>query len=508
MTHLDSYQAFIEVADLYKLGFLPTEMSHSLTRKLSDYANENPQMTAELFYQLDIKTIETVLAHTIDLEHLTRVIQETLKNNNRVFLCGCGATGRLALALESYWRRLYPESADKLISFMAGGDIALVNSLEGFEDHPEYGHRHLQQLGFRKNDLLIGITEGGETPYVLGAIESAANISTQNAFMICCNPKDILRKHIKRSRDIIDHKNTYCIHLEIGPMALSGSTRLQATTALMCFMSLALLSVDQKKDIKELKQALSLESYHQFLPLTIFESEVYKKNNYIHYEVSESLALAVFTDTTERSPTFSTPSFEPTNQIVKDPSWCYISVIDSRDSNLAWKFLLGREPRCLNWNEDIKTSLSYLKQFDFSEKAKEYRISRLKKISDIKIVDSNDKIKIIFEDQMIQIQTPTTLWIKDLILKMLINYHSTVLMCRLGRVKSNMMTWVRPSNGKLIDRATRYLIALTSDKIKLSYNEALEIIMHQKLYLNAGESIIQKSIEFLEHKKTDKNLTT
>ena len=46
-------------------------------------------------------------------------------------------------------------------SFMAGGDIALVHSLEGFEDYPEYGARHLRQLGFSENDLFIGVTEGG-----------------------------------------------------------------------------------------------------------------------------------------------------------------------------------------------------------------------------------------------------------------------------------------------------------------------------------------------------------
>ena len=46
---------------------------------------------------------------------------------------------------------------------MAGGDVALVHSLEGFEDFPDFGARHLVELGFGPNDLLIGSTEGGET---------------------------------------------------------------------------------------------------------------------------------------------------------------------------------------------------------------------------------------------------------------------------------------------------------------------------------------------------------
>lgn len=32
-------------------------------------------------------------------------ITETLDKGHRIFICGCGATGRLSLALESLWRQ-------------------------------------------------------------------------------------------------------------------------------------------------------------------------------------------------------------------------------------------------------------------------------------------------------------------------------------------------------------------------------------------------------------------
>lgn len=44
---------------------------------------------------------------------------------------------------------------------MAGGDAALIKSIEDFEDHPEFAEQQLIQLGFKENDLLIGSTEGG-----------------------------------------------------------------------------------------------------------------------------------------------------------------------------------------------------------------------------------------------------------------------------------------------------------------------------------------------------------
>ena len=45
---------------------------------------------------------------------------------------------------------------------------------------------------------------------------------------------------------------------------------------------------------------------------------------------------------------------------------------------------------------------------------------------------------------------------QHLLLKQMLNIHSTLVMGRLGRYQNNLMTWVTPSNGKLVDRATVY----------------------------------------------------
>ena len=45
--------------------------------------------------------------------------------------------------------------------------------------------------------------------------------------------------------------------------------------------------------------------------------------------------------------------------------------------------------------------------------------------------------------------------------KLVMNALSTCTMVRLGRVMGNYMVWVVPSNLKLIDRATRYIVQLT-----------------------------------------------
>ena len=57
-------------------------------------------------------------------------------------------------------------------------------------------------------------------------------------------------------------------------------------------------------------------------------------------------------------------------------------------------------------------------------------------------------------------------------LKMLLNALSTCTMVRLGRVMGNYMIWVVPSNLKLIDRATRYIVKLTG----LNYEDANRLL--------------------------------
>ncbi len=56
--------------------------------------------------------------------------------------------------------------------------------------------------------------------------------------------------------------------------------------------------------------------------------------------------------------------------------------------------------------------------------------------------------------------------------KLLLNALSTCTMVRLGRVMGNTMIWVVPSNLKLIDRATRYIMKLTG----LTYEAANELL--------------------------------
>ena len=51
---------------------------------------------------------------------------------------------------------------------MAGGDYALIKSVEGFEDFTAFGRKQIRDLGVRAGDVVFAITEGGETSFVIG----------------------------------------------------------------------------------------------------------------------------------------------------------------------------------------------------------------------------------------------------------------------------------------------------------------------------------------------------
>ncbi|MCZ6674358.1 MAG: hypothetical protein O7C75_15625, partial [Verrucomicrobia bacterium] len=159
-------EEFLKVANQFKLGTLETEKPHPLTTQLSKEAQTNLHSAVDTLKQVDTEALKLLESYLPDIAQLGGDIQDTLNKGGRVFLCGCGATGRLSISLEVFCREglVNPPYEEQFVGFMAGGDAALIKSIDNFEDRPEYGAKQLEELGFRKEDLLISTTEGGETP--------------------------------------------------------------------------------------------------------------------------------------------------------------------------------------------------------------------------------------------------------------------------------------------------------------------------------------------------------
>ncbi len=500
---------FLSICEQFRLGNLPTETPHPKTVNLSTDANNNLIKAINTIKDIDLDVFQKVKSSLPALNVLKIAVHETLEAGANIYLCGCGATGRLSLALETIWRHQQennPALKDRIISFMAGGDVALIHSVEKFEDFPEFGERQLRELGFKSGDLLISCTEGGETPFVIGATNAAAQISHRKPFFLYCNPDEVLVKTAVRSREVINNSQIVKINLSVGPMALTGSTRMQATTVLMYGVGLCLWYYD--RDVHEMESEVLLISeilnqldFSFLAPFIERESESYKRGRYILYETDAYLGISILTDTTERSPTFSLYPFENQQDADKIPSLAYLYFKASANSPQAWHDLLKRQPRCFHWKEvSDQTTYERLLGFDFSEQLISHRNDYLPaslRYFKIMFNQNENALEFTFDELTYKVQLGELNFLSThLVLKVLMNNLSTLIMGRLNRYESNLMTWVRASNNKLIDRAVRYAHLLLEKKgITVSYSDLVHACFRLKDDVPRDQALVLRMVE-------------
>lgn len=183
---------------------------------------------------IDEKNIEEILriineedkkvAYAVEKEipKIARVVEEISKRiekGGRVFYIGAGTSGRLGVLDASEIPPTYGIDPEMFHGIIAGGDKALRFSIEGAEDDYEQGKRDLEEKNLREEDVVIGISASGRTPYVISALEYAKSKGSFTVSIVCNEDTPI-----EKIADIT-------IKLLVGPEVVSGSTRMKAGTA-------------------------------------------------------------------------------------------------------------------------------------------------------------------------------------------------------------------------------------------------------------------------------------
>lgn len=501
-------EEFLKVASDYQLGALDTESPHPFTQSLSRLAQLDVGEGIKLMHQVDVHALRQMHGKAAPLEDLAKAVAATFKAGRKVFLCGCGATGRLSLSLELFCRMgvLQVPDPERVVAFMAGGDLALIKAIETFEDHPEYGARQLDELGFQEGDLLISTTEGGETPFVIGATERAAERSSNHPWFLYCNPDEQLVKVAVRSRRVIENPAIHKLNLAVGAMAIAGSTRLQASTVLMAAIGFAFMHLDDPEnapgEVLRLLRHVTRQDGQFMVPFIEHEAAVYQRGGFVLYE-SPRFGITVVTDTTERAPTFSLAPFEKQDDPAAQASWCHYLMADQPDALSAWRALLHRAPRTLEW-PDVKhvAGKEVLACYDFSAALLQRRQTRTHGAKHLRFTIGGGAGELVWEFDGLRERVELgdiPEFHAHLLLKMLINIHSTLVMGRLGRYLDNLMTYVKPSNNKLIDRSVRYVRLLAHRRIgKLpGYERVTRVLFEEREKLQPGEAIVLKTLAAL-----------
>ena len=386
----------------FQLHTLLTEQRHQKTWNLSQTVREDTLAGLRMLSAVDddirVK-LEAIAANTRSLDDAAAAVEAAILAKRKIYVYGCGATGRLAKQMESafwrpFWRRIWTDVRvwpkipgilsstldDELIGEMTGADRALISSLEGFEDLQLIGRLQLQDRGISRGDVVICVTEGGETSSVIGTILAAhaqwtaepgydPAVSRKNLYFVYNNPDDRLLP-FERSRKVLEEPGITKINLTTGPQAITGSTRMQATTietyvvgtileaaaerVLRRFLSageIAELGFGGGTEIgSRLKEfGPVLEAVRTALPdvarLTEIEAETYEGGRFSTYFAGKGL-ITVFIDSTERSPTFR---LYPLDTVKEPQRKCWIQVWTGAGTlRDAWRAFLGRPFRGLD----------------------------------------------------------------------------------------------------------------------------------------------------------------
>jgi N-acetylmuramic acid 6-phosphate etherase len=142
-----------------------------------------------------------------------------LAAGGRLAYAGAGTSGRIAVqdAVELVPTFDWPE--DRLVLLMAGGEAALLRSVENAEDRDDLATTAVADHALGPGDVLVGVAASGTTKFTVAAVRAARQ-------------RGALTIGIANSPDTPLLEAAECpVPIETGAEAIAGSTRMKAGTA-------------------------------------------------------------------------------------------------------------------------------------------------------------------------------------------------------------------------------------------------------------------------------------
>jgi N-acetylmuramic acid 6-phosphate etherase len=194
---------------------------------LTEQANPNSQnldrleinQLVDLFNQEDAKAVAAVGAETENIAKAIAAIAKSMQRGGRLFYVGAGTSGRLGVLDAAECPPTFCTDPQLVQGIIAGGAAALVRSSEALEDSEADGAAAIAHSEITANDVVFGITAGGTTPFVHGALHEAKQRSATTVFFACVPADQVPTNYDIEIRPLV------------GPEILAGSTRLKAGTA-------------------------------------------------------------------------------------------------------------------------------------------------------------------------------------------------------------------------------------------------------------------------------------
>ena len=154
-----------------------------------------------------------------EIEKVTAGVVQAFEKGGRLIYLGAGTSGRLGVLDASECPPTFGVSPEMVVGIIAGGDYALRNAIEGAEDDETLAEAQLRDLDLVKEDVVIGISASGRTPYVAAGLAYANTVGCFTG-AISNSPNALISQVASVGIEAIT-----------GPEVVTGSTRMKAGTA-------------------------------------------------------------------------------------------------------------------------------------------------------------------------------------------------------------------------------------------------------------------------------------
>lgn len=178
--------------------------------------------TLDLVETINLEDAAVAAAVRRELPTIARAVDTIvagLRRGGRLLYVGAGTSGRLAVLDATECPPTFGVSPKLIQAVIAGGRRALTAAVEGAEDNAAAGARDLAARKISSQDVIVGLTASGATPYVMGALRYARRRKATTIAVTCNRGAPIT----KLARIVIAP--------EVGPEVVAGSTRMKAGTA-------------------------------------------------------------------------------------------------------------------------------------------------------------------------------------------------------------------------------------------------------------------------------------
>ncbi len=197
-------------------GHLPTEQLNPAAAELDALA---PADAFDVLNHEDRRIADAVRAAKEAILAAVELIATGMKRGGRLIYVGAGTSGRLGVLDAAECPPTFLVEPELVQGVIAGGDAALKRSAEHCEDDPAAGAAEMDGRAVGPHDTVFGITTGGTTPFVHGALAQARARGANTVFFACVQ------------RELVTDEADVSIRVITGPEVISGSTRLKAGLA-------------------------------------------------------------------------------------------------------------------------------------------------------------------------------------------------------------------------------------------------------------------------------------